>query len=100
MSRPYYSDYVKHALRFYSRNCSEKPIFKSDVDKNNWLACDSVFKGYDVDTRKLLLTVYSGYDTLPDEVYNASKMWHIDQNRIWDIMKEIERKIAKRRGLL
>ena len=100
MSRTYYSDYVKHALRFYSRNCTEKPVFKSDADKNNWLACDSVFKCYPLDTRKILLTVYSGYDTLPDEVYNASKKWHIDQNWIWDMMKEIERKIAKRRGLI
>ena len=100
MSRPYYSEYVKHALRFYSRNCTERPVFKSDADKSNWLACDSVFKGYPLDTQKLLLTVYSGYDTLPDEVYNASKKWCIDQNWIWDMMKEVERKIAKRRGLL
>ena len=100
MSKPYYADYVKHALRFYSRNCSEKPVFKSDADKNNWHACDSVFKGCDADMKEILLAVYSGYDTLPDEVYNASKKWHIDQNKIWDAMKELERKIAKRRGLI
>ena len=99
MSRPYYSEYVKHALRFYSRN-QDKPIFKSEADKNNWMSCDSVFKCYPLDTRKILLTVYSGYDTLPDEVYKASKIWKIDQNWIWDMMKEVERKIAKRRGLL
>lgn len=99
MSRPYYSEYVKHALRFYSRN-QDKPIFKSEADKNNWMSCDSVLKGYPLDAREILLTVYSGYDTLPDEVYNASKKWKIDQNWIWDMMKELERKIAKRRGLL
>ena len=100
MSRPYYSDYVKHALRFYSRNYPEKPIFKSEADKNNWLACDSVMHHYPPETVKLLIEIYSGYDTLPDEVYKASKKICINQNWIWDLMKELERKIAKRRGLL
>lgn len=100
MSKPYYSDYVKHAMRFYSRNCSEKPVFKSEADKRNWLACDIVLKGYPLDTRAILTAVYGGYDTLPDEVYNTAKKWHIDQNWIWDMMKEVERKIARKRGLI
>ena len=100
MSRPYYSDYIKHALRFYSRNCSSHPVFKSDVDKNNWLSCDSVLAHYPTHMREVLISVYSGFDTLPDEVYNASKKYNIDQNLLWDAMKELERKIAKRRGLL
>lgn len=100
MSRPFYSEYVKHALRFYSRNCTEKPTFKSDADKSNWLSCDSVLSHYPLDTRNIVISVYGGYDTLPDEVYNTSKKYHIEQNWIWDLMKEVERKIAKRRGLL
>lgn len=100
MSKVYYSDYVKHALRFYSRNCTEKPVFKSEADKSNWYACDSVLSHYPLDTRQILIEVYGGYDTLPDEVYKASKKIHIHQNWIWDLMKEVEKKIAKRRGLL
>lgn len=100
MSRPFYSDYVKHALRFYSRNCDGQPSFKSDADKNNWYACHNVLKNYEETDKAILLAVYSGYDTLPDEVYNAAKKYNINQNVIWDAMKDVERKIAKRRGLI
>ena len=100
MSKPYYSDYVKHALRFYSRNCSERPVFKSDADKSNWLACDSVLKKHSLLTKDILVSVYGGYDTLADEVYNASKKYKVDQNIIWDTMKDTEKAIARRRGLI
>lgn len=100
MSRPFYSEYVKHALRFYTRNCIAQPRFKSDVDKNNWLACESVIKNYSEKDREILISIYSGFDTLPDEVYNASTKHSVEQNYIWDMMKEFERKIAKKRGLI
>lgn len=100
MSKPYYSEYVKHALRFYSRNCTEKPVFKSEADKSNWLACDSVFKSCSSHSQEILISVYSGYDTLPDEVYNTSKKYKVDQNIIWDLMKTVEKRIARKRGLL
>ena len=100
MSRTYYSDYVRHALRFYTRNLVQKPHFKTDIDKDNWLSCDRVVKTYSNENVAIITDVYSGYDTLPDEVYNASKKYNIDQNIIWDLMKEVERKIAKKRGLI
>lgn len=100
MSRPYYSEYVKHALRFYSRNCLAQPIFKSEADKLNWLSCYSVFKKRSNQEVAILVRVYSGYDTLPDEVYNASKEYKINQNFIWDLIKDVERAIARKRGLI
>lgn len=100
MSRPFYSDYVRHCLRFYSRNAITCPNFKTEVDKANWWCCHKALSKYPVKTKQILLSVYSGFDTLPDEVYNASKKWEIEQNEIWDLMKEVERAIAKRRGLL
>lgn len=100
MSRPFYSEYVKHCLRFYARNCIEQPKFKSDVDKANWLACHSVLKNIADKNRDILISVYSGFDTLPDEVYNASVKYNVDQNYIWDFMKVVEKHIAKKRGLL
>ena len=45
MNKPFYSDYVRHAMRFYSRNLSQ-PQFKNEVDKLNWLACDKTIKEY------------------------------------------------------
>lgn len=100
MSRPFYSEYVKHALRFYTRNCLSQPMFKSEADKLNWLSCNSVLKKRSDKELAILIRVYSGYDTLPDEVYNTSKEYKINQNIIWDLMKDVERAVARKRGLI
>lgn len=99
MSRTFYTDYVRHALRFYSRNYDIQR-FKTDVDKSNWLACKSVLDTLSEKDREMLMQVYSGFDTLPDEVFNTSREYHIDQNVIWDLMKKVENKIAHRRKLI
>ena len=100
MSRPFYSEYVKHALRFYSRNIDKPTKFRSDADKANWLSCYGAIRHYPLVEQNILIAVYSGFDTLPDEVYNASKKYNVDQNIIWDLMKEVERKVALNRGLI
>ena len=104
MNRPYYSEYVRHMMRFYARSLRDNPIghphFKTEVDKNNWFACHSVVKHYSDIDKDILVSVYGGYDTLPDEVYNMAKKYRINQNIIWDLMKEFERRLAHRRGLI
>lgn len=99
MNRPYYSDYVRHALRFYTRNLSQ-PRFRSEADENNWFACQNILKGYSDRDRDILVAVYGGYDTLSDNVYEVAKKYGINQAIIWDTMKAFERKVARRRGLL
>lgn len=99
MSKTYYSDYVKHALRFYTRNLDAKS-FRTDIDKDNWYSCHNVVKTYSDMEQTIIFSVYSGYDTIGDEVYNASKEYNIRQNIIWDLMKDIEHKIAKKRKLI
>lgn len=100
MSRTYYTDYVRHALRFYARNHKAQPSFRSEADKSNWLACHSVLGRYNDNERNILISIYSGHDTLADEVYNTCKKYNVEQSGIWDMMKEFERKIAHRRGLI
>lgn len=100
MNRPFYSEYVRHCLRFYTRNLDQPRFFKTEVDKNNWFACATVLKGYSGRDRDILVAIYSGYDTLADNVYENAKKCGIDQAIIWDMMKDIERKIARKRGLL
>lgn len=99
MTKPFYSDYVRHMLRFYTRNLSITD-FKSDVDNNNWYACYEVFEQYSERDKDILTYVYSSYDTLPDNVYKISLAHNINQNIVWDMLKDVERKIAIRRGLL
>ena len=99
MNKPFYSDYVRHMMRFYSRN---KTIshFKTDVDKQNWIACNRAIQDYSDRDKDILISVYGGYDTLPDNVYEMATKYHINQNIIWDMMKEFERKLAKQRRLI
>ena len=99
MTRPFYSEYVRHALRFYTRNLS-RPNFKTEVDKNNWQACFNVIKEYSDTDRNIIVLVYGGYDTLSDNVYETAKKYSMNQAIIWDMMKDLERKIARKRGLL
>lgn len=98
MARAFYSEYVNHCLRFYARHT--KPQFRSAADKNNWLACDNALKSFTDSESEMLLTIYREGDTIPDNVYQMAKSKGIKQDSIWKMVNELERKVAKRRGLL
>ncbi len=98
MARTFYSEYVNHCLRFYARH--PIPKFHSDADKENWIACDKAIKAFPEKERNLLISIYSEGDTIPDTVYRISKKNGIGQDTIWKLIGELERKVAKRRGLL
>jgi len=98
MGRTFYSDYVKHMIRFYSRSMDLK-VFKSSVDRDNWNACHTTLILKYNKHKDLLLDVYSGYDTLDEEVSKASIKYSIDKKNIWDLMKRFEKDLAIQRGL-
>lgn len=98
MNRPYYSEYVRHIARFYFRH--EHPTFNTDVDKDNWKSCESVVKHYTDRDKDILKYVYGEFDTLADNVYQISKKYDLDQQIVWDMMRDFERKVAKRRCLI
>jgi hypothetical protein len=86
-------------MRYYARSTT-KPPFNTEVDAKNWYACHSVIERYSKQDKYLLISVYGGYDTLADNVHEVAKTNNIDQTDIWDMIKEFERKIAKKRGLI
>ena len=94
----FYSDYIQHCMRFYARY--PHPKFRTDADKQNWEACDHALKSFDKEEREMLLTIYREGDTIADNVYKMSLDMSIKQDSIWKLLHELERKIAKRRGLL
>lgn len=96
--RAFYSDYVNHCLRFYARH--SHPIFHSEVDKKNWNACDDALKCFTDSDRDMLLTIYTDGDTIPDNVYQIAKSKGVNQDTIWKLIGELERKVAKRRGII
>ena len=44
MAKAFYSEYVKHCLRFYARHAD--PVFRNDIDRYNWNACESALRLY------------------------------------------------------
>lgn len=96
--QPCYTDYVRHALRFYSRYLN-RTQFNTEVDRLNWFACHNVIKTYSDRDKDILVYVYGEFDTISDNVYAISNKLKIHQNIIWDMTKEVERKVAIERGL-
>ena len=72
MNKPFYTDYIRHALRYYSRNL-KTTSFKKPVDQENWLACHNVISNYSEKDKDILVYVYGSFDTLADNVYEISK---------------------------
>lgn len=98
----YYTEYVRHCLRFFIKTLDEghTPRFKTPVDKSNWLCCHTVISALDPQTIETVKTLYRSGDTLADKIYHISYTEGISQDYLWSLVNEIERKIAKKRGLL
>ena len=98
----YYADYVRHCLRFYvmTLDVGTSPKFNTEVDKNNWVACQAATKNIDDKTMEIVREIYGPGDTIPDKIYNLSKTLNVSQDSIWHIVNTLERNVAKKRGLL
>ena len=98
MNKPCYTEYVKHALRFYARY-QDLSNFKNKVDESNWFACHTVLDQYSERDKKILIYVYGAFDTVADNIYVMATKYKMNQNIIWDMMKDLEKKVAIERGL-
>lgn len=96
--KTFYSDYVNHCLRFYSRHTD--PEFRSEADKLNWLACKEALAEFNEKDRETLTTIFREGDTIPDNVYQMAKSLNTKQDGIWRLVSDLERKVAKKRGLI
>ena len=102
--KPYYSEYVRHCLRYYIKTLDEglggHPIFKTEADKANWSACYQVLKDYSDANMDIIAEIYRPGDTIADKIYQLAKVKRVQQDNIWGLINATERKIAKKRGLL
>ncbi len=102
--KPYYSEYVRHCLRYYIKTLDDgnggHPIFANDVDRENWSACYHVLKNYSQKDMDIIAEIYRPGDTMADKIYLLAKNRQVSQDTIWSLINTIERKIAKKRGLL
>lgn len=102
--KPYYSEYVRHCLRYYIKTLDDgnggHPVFKCEVDKVNWSVCHNVFKNYSEDAMDMIAHIYRTGDTISDKILAQAKAKGVHQDTIWSIINNLERRIAKRRGLI
>lgn len=99
MAKVFYSNFVRHCMRFYARH--PKPnYFRTEADKKNWKSCDNALKSFTDEDREILLTIYREGDTLSDNIYQFARQEGISQDPLWKLVNDLERKVAKRRGLL
>jgi len=102
--RPPYAEYVKSAMRFYARNrlapVPQEPRFRTDADKKNWAACEAAVKPLEPVDREWVLRIYADADTLADNIYDIAAKNGISQNHLWDMINAVEKRFAKRRGLI
>lgn len=102
--KPYYSEYVRHCLRYYIKTLDEglggHPVFKTEADKANWSACYQVLKDYSDANMDIIAEIYRPGDTIADKIYQLAKVKRVPQDNIWGLINATERKIAKKRGLL
>lgn len=96
--KAFYSDMAEHCLKFYARH--RDPKFRSDADKKNWYACENALKGFDETDRAMLIEVYAAGDIMHDTVEATAKRFKVSPDTMWGKIHELERKVAKRRGLI
>lgn len=76
--KPFWSDYVAHMTRYYVGNFNPE----NAIDKLNWKCVDECIANYP--------------DWLKEYYANPCVLTHSQ----WRILKEYEKKVAKRRGLM
>ena len=102
--KPHYSEFVRHCLRFYIKTLDEgkggHPIFRSEAERDNWSACYQVLKDFPNRDLEIISYLYRPGDTIADKIYELSKSRGVSQNGIWSLINDVERQVAKKRGLI
>lgn len=102
--KPYYSEFVRHCLRYYIKTLDEGkggcPVFRNDAERENWSACHYVLNGCCENDVDMISQIYRPGDTIADNIYMLSKVKGVSQDALWSLIGRIERKIAQKRGLI
>lgn len=102
--KPYYSEFVRHCLRYYIKTLDEGkggcPRFRTVAERENWKACHEVLKNYSESDMETIAHLYRPGDTIADKIYLLAKDKKISQDSIWSLINSTERRIAQERGLV
>jgi hypothetical protein len=64
------------------------------------MACRDVLNNFSDNDMDTISQIYRPGDTIPDKIYMLSKIKRVPQDTIWSLINNIERQVAKRRGLI
>lgn len=102
--KPYYSEFVRHCLRYYIKTLDEGkggcPVFRNDAERENWAACHSVLKDLSERDMDIIAYIYRPGDTIADKIYLLSKSKQVSQDTFWSLISRTERNVAQKRGLI
>ena len=100
--KKHYSDYVRHCLRFYisTLEVGTVPKFKTAAEKANWMSCHEVVPNLEPRDLEFVKELYSQGDTIPDKIYGLTREHKIPQTYFWNLMDDLEYKIAQKRGMI
>lgn len=98
MARAFYTEYVNHCMKFYTRRSILCAITEADV--LNWKACQKAIGEFSSDEQEILRFIYREKGAIVDNVNRISKDKNMNQDSVWKLITRLERKIAKIRGLI
>lgn len=103
MSKSFYTDYSKHMIRFYlstTLESNDPPEFRSEADEKNWRSVKEIFDQLSEEQVFVLREMYFEFKEVGQRAFETSKTTGMKQKKIFDLMRNVERKVAQQRGLL
>lgn len=92
-----YTDYASMCLRFYFRH--PDPVFRSRVQIENWRAAQAAVQDEEEHITELLAKLYQEAN-IADAIGQMSADGAVSANYLWKIVGDIEKRVAKERGLI
>ena len=96
MAKSYLSDYIQHCMSFYIKY--RDPVFDTKIDELNWNACNNALSTLSVFTKDLIFELYK--DTSRDNVIRLATENNKSESDMWKLLRAIEKRIARERGLI
>lgn len=96
--KTFYSDYVGHCMRFYSRY--QNPNFKNTVELSNWQACEAALRNFRRDEVEILTDIYKSRNPITESISRISEMKGIKVDNVWEMLTRLEYDVAYLRGLI
>lgn len=97
--KPYYEDYITHAMRYYMSHRMPGD-HKSPADAANWEACDAAMKELNTTQLVIIADVYARGGLLKDAVRETAEERKLQEDYVWKIVHQFNRSAAHHRNLL